>query len=95
MFSGRKKLKKSSGLLLLPLMMASMFIPIDIGGLAILAGKALIISKLALVLASILGLKKLLSPNDHHEQTYHISGHRRSLNDSHDLAYRGYAPQTK
>ncbi|KAJ9577076.1 hypothetical protein L9F63_006356, partial [Diploptera punctata] len=91
----RRKRKKSSGLLLIPLMMASMFVPIAIGGLAILAGKALIISKLALVLAGILGLKKLVSSGGgHHEQTY-LASHHRSLNDAHDLAYRGHVSETK
>ncbi|PSN43142.1 hypothetical protein C0J52_17066, partial [Blattella germanica] len=94
---GRKK-KKGSALLLLPLMMAATFIPIALTGLAVLAGKALIISKLALVLAGIIGLKKLLGSGGHHEQTYHVSGHggSRSLQDAHTLAYRGYVTsQTK
>lgn len=40
--------------------MAAM-VPVAIAGLYILAGKALIVSKVALLLAGIIGLKKLLS----------------------------------
>jgi hypothetical protein len=91
------KNKKGSGLLLIPLFMAGTLIPIALGGLALLAGKALIISKLALVLAGIIGLKKLFSGagGHHHESTYQVvAGHAaaRSLQDPHLLAYRSYAP---
>jgi len=78
--------------------MAGTLIPIALAGLALLAGKALIISKLALVLAGIIGLKKLLgsSGGGHHDSTYQVvSGHHaasRSLQDPHLLAYRSYAP---
>ena len=77
--------------------MAGTLIPIALAGLALLAGKALIISKLALVLSGIIGLKKLLgsSGGGHHESTYQVvSGHAasRSLQDPHLLAYRSYAP---
>ncbi|XP_021918893.1 uncharacterized protein LOC110829472 [Zootermopsis nevadensis] len=93
---GRRK-KKGSSMLLLPLLMAGMFIPIALGGLALLAGKALIVSKLALVLAGIIGLKKLLSGSGggHHESSYQVvSGHgsSRTIQDPHLLAYRSYAP---
>jgi hypothetical protein len=88
-------------LLLLPLLMAGSLIPIALAGLALLAGKALIVSKLALVLAGIIGLKKLLSGSGggHQESSYQVvSGHGhghgsvRSLQDPHLLAYRSYAP---
>lgn len=48
------------------MMKAMMMIPLAIGTLFILAGKALIISKIALVLSLIITLKKLLSkPTEH------------------------------
>jgi len=78
--------------------MAGTLVPIALAGLALLAGKALIISKLALVLAGIIGLKKLLGGSGgghHHESAYQVvSGHAasRSLQDPHLLAYRSYAP---
>lgn len=46
---------------MIPLLLGSTIIPIAYGALALLAGKALIVSKLALVLASIIGIKKLVS----------------------------------
>lgn len=42
-------------------MKAAAIVPLAIGGLFLLAGKALIISKIALVLSLIIALKKLLS----------------------------------
>lgn len=42
-------------------MMGAAVVPLALGGLALLAGKALIVAKLALVLSAIVGLKKLLS----------------------------------
>jgi hypothetical protein len=75
-------------------MMAGLMIPLKLGALAMLAGKALIVSKLALVLAAIVGLKKLLS-SGHEESSYQVvqvpgghHGHRRNL----ELPYRAYAP---
>ncbi|XP_046868790.1 uncharacterized protein LOC124461299 [Drosophila willistoni] len=58
----KKKNKKGSGAyIMIPLLLGRTFVPIAYGALAMLAGKALIVSKLALVLASIIGIKKLLS----------------------------------
>jgi hypothetical protein len=84
-------------MLLYPLLILGTLIPLALGGLALLAGKAFIISKLALVLAGIIGLKKLLGGSDdgHHETSYQVvSGHgsRRSFEDPHLLAYSSYAP---
>lgn len=58
---GRDKDKKHHGYIMIPLLLGSTIIPIAYGALALLAGKALIVSKLALVLASIIGIKKLVS----------------------------------
>ena len=55
------------------LMSLSTLIPLKLGTLALLAGKALIISKLALALAAIVGLKKLLSGGDGHESSYQVT----------------------
>lgn len=62
--SGRKKL---APLLAIPLLIGGFMVPLAFGALALLAGKALIVSKLALVLAGIIGLKKLLSHNGNNE----------------------------
>ena len=58
---GRGKMKKMMGMMMtgMAMKMAAM-IPIALGVLFLLAGKALIISKIALVLSMIIGLKKLL-----------------------------------
>lgn len=66
-FAGRGKMKKTMGMFMMAAMMkAMMMIPMSIGILFILAGKALIISKIALVLSLLITLKKLLSkPTEH------------------------------
>ncbi|XP_075210975.1 osiris 11 [Lycorma delicatula] len=58
---GRGKKKKNMGPLLVGLMLKGGLIAMAMKGLALLAGKALIVSKLALVLAGIVALKKLFS----------------------------------
>ncbi|XP_055677156.1 uncharacterized protein LOC129786282 [Lutzomyia longipalpis] len=59
---GRGKMKKMMSMMMMgfAMKMAAM-IPVAIAGLYVLAGKALIISKIALLLAGIIALKKLLS----------------------------------
>lgn len=59
---GRGKMKKMMGMMMMgfAMKMAAM-VPVAIAGLYLLAGKALIISKIALLLAGIIGIKKLLS----------------------------------
>lgn len=64
---GRSRRKKLAPLLAIPLLIGGMMVPLAFGALALLAGKALIVSKLALVLAGIIGLKKLLSSNGNGE----------------------------
>ncbi|XP_014241404.1 uncharacterized protein LOC106662109 [Cimex lectularius] len=93
MEEARRK-KKGGGIILLLLMMVGSMVKLKLGALAVLAGKALIIAKLALALAAIIGLKKLLSHHDdHHDyqvvQVPHHGHHRRSV----DLPYRAYAPK--
>lgn len=59
---GRGKMKKMMGMMMMGIAMKlAALVPIAIGVLFLLAGKALIISKIALVLSLIIGLKKLLS----------------------------------
>ncbi|XP_076759318.1 uncharacterized protein LOC143428387 [Xylocopa sonorina] len=95
---GRKKKNKMGGLLAIPLLIGGTLVPLALGALALLAGKALIVSKLALVLASIIGLKKLVSGGgDHgHEVVQVAGGHGSSgwARSSHDLAYSAYKPSS-
>lgn len=91
-----KKRKNMGGLLAIPLLIGGTLVPLALGALALLAGKALIVSKLALVLASIIGLKKLVSGGDHggHEVVQVSGGHGSSgwARASHDLAYSAHKP---
>ncbi|XP_037943433.1 uncharacterized protein LOC119676267 [Teleopsis dalmanni] len=92
---GRRRKKKGSGAyIMIPLLLGGTFIPIAYGALAMLAGKALIVSKLALVLASIIGIKKLLSgggKDASHEVVVSSGGHSGWGRDM-DLAYQGWKP---
>jgi hypothetical protein len=77
---------------------AAALLPLLIGGIALLAFKALIIGKLALLISGIIGLKKLLG-GQQKSQTYEVvahpheeshGGHYRSF-DSQSLAYKAHA----
>ncbi|XP_059491328.1 uncharacterized protein LOC132205944 [Neocloeon triangulifer] len=91
----RGKIKKIAPLLLLPLLKAGLLIPLAIGALFLLAGKALIISKLALLLSGIIGLKKLLSGGHGHVETAYVSsgaGHGWGRSEeAQNLAYSAHA----
>lgn len=87
------------GLLAIPLLIGGTLVPLALGALALLAGKALIVSKLALVLAAIIGLKKLVSGgHDHgHEVVQVGGGHGGSSGwgrSGQDLAYSAYKPSS-
>lgn len=68
---GGGKDKKNGHYIMIPLLLGSTLVPLAFGALALLAGKALIVSKLALALASIIGIKKLISHSHHHHDTAH------------------------
>ncbi|CAH0401540.1 unnamed protein product [Chilo suppressalis] len=100
---GRGKMKKMMGMMMMgaSMKMAAM-IPLAIAGLFLLAGKALIVSKIALLLSGIIALKKLMSQKGGgggggHESHGWSSGggssggwDRRAYNDVSDLAYSAY-----
>jgi hypothetical protein len=70
--------KKKAAKLLGPLVMmmalkAAALLPLVLGAIALIAGKALLIGKIALVLSAIIGLKKLLSQEKH--VTYEVVAH--------------------
>jgi hypothetical protein len=93
---GRKKKKNMGGLLAIPLLIGGTLVPLALGALALLAGKALIVSKLALVLASIIGLKKLVSGHESHgHEVVQVGGHGGSgwaRSSAQELAYSAYKP---
>ncbi|CAH2234560.1 jg18226 [Pararge aegeria aegeria] len=84
----KKKAQKILGPLLAAVMLKMMaLMPLAIGAIALIAGKALLIGKLALVLSAIIGLKKLLSQQKH--VTYEVVAHPQhssSHSSSHDYA---------
>ena len=52
---------------------AAALLPLALGAIALIAGKALLIGKIALVISSIIGLKKLLGQQKH--VTYEVVAH--------------------
>ncbi|XP_050437151.1 uncharacterized protein LOC126843583 [Adelges cooleyi] len=97
----RGKKKKQQKMLLPLLMMLKMkaiaLVPLAIGALALLAFKALVVGKIALVLAVIIGIQKLLASKHHpsvevvshpHYTEEHGHHYGRSM-DAQDMAYRG------
>lgn len=79
-------------------------VPVAIAGLFLLAGKALITAKIALLISGIIALKKLLAKKEHGGGGGGGHGHggwqssgggwdKRSFDEAQKLAYKGYAPQ--
>lgn len=85
----KKKAAKILGPLLLALgLKAAALLPLILGAIALIAGKALLIGKIALVLSAVIGLKKLLSQEKH--VTYEVVAHPHhssSHSSSHGDAY--------
>jgi hypothetical protein len=73
--TGRAKLKKYGGALLLGLLMKGGMMAMAYKGIALLAGKALLVAKIALVLSAIIGLKKLVGSGGEEKVTYEIVKH--------------------
>lgn len=80
---------------------AAVLIPLVLGGLALLAFKALVVGKIALIISAVVGLQKLFA-NKH--QSYEVVAHPVAGHDEHhehhgwarsagsDLAYNAYKP---
>jgi hypothetical protein len=66
--SGRRR-KKGNGLLLIGGLLKGGMFAMGLKGLALLAGKALIVAKIALVLSAIIGLSKLFGSGHGEEKT--------------------------
>lgn len=92
-------MKKMMSMMMAGFMMKLMsMVPVAIAGLYILAGKALIISKIALLLAGIIGLKKIVAAKQSSQpagwQQGGGSGWERSIDsklENHNLAYRAHS----
>ncbi|XP_060856963.1 uncharacterized protein LOC132934653 [Metopolophium dirhodum] len=95
---GRKKKDKAiqQAMMMAGMMAAAVMGPMAFKILALIAGKALLLSKIALVLSGIIALKKLLQPQQGGHETESVSHHYgRSLQklEAHDVAYSGQKPQ--
>lgn len=82
------------GIMLMGLMMGKMMAALGIGGVGLLAMKALMVSALALMLAVIIGLKKLVS-SDHEEghTVIHATAHgheHRKKREAAEMAYHAW-----
>lgn len=97
---GKKTKKLLLPLLLLFKLKAAALLPLVLGFLALIAFKALIIGKLALLLSGIIGLKKLFE-SKHSSQNYEVVAHPhtsfdehghygRAMNDAHNMAYAAH-----
>lgn len=72
---GKHKKKKYLGPFLAAIALKAGILKMAYHSIAIVAGKALIIGKIALVISAIIGLKKLVSPEGHEKTTYEIVKH--------------------
>jgi hypothetical protein len=72
---GRAKMKKYGGALLVGMLMKGGMMAMAYKAVALLAGKALMVAKVALVLSSIVALKKLVSSGGDEKVTYEIVKH--------------------
>jgi CO/xanthine dehydrogenase Mo-binding subunit len=107
MFTGRKDSTKKGGGILLAAgaAMAAMMAQAFMGKVALIAGKALVIAKVALAISAIIGLKKLFSSSggESHQVVYATGGHEhggwqgRSFTSdhtqAHDIAYKAQKPE--
>ncbi|XP_059050592.1 uncharacterized protein LOC131845539 [Achroia grisella] len=97
---GRGKMKKMMGMMMMGASMKlAAMVPLAIAGLFALAGKALIVSKIALLLSGIIALKKLMaqkSGGGHESHGWSSGGgggggwDRRAYKDGSNLAYSAY-----
>lgn len=72
---GRKKMKQYYGPFLAAIAIKGGILAMAYHSIAIVAGKALIIGKIALIISAIIGLKKLVTPEGHEKTTYEIVKH--------------------
>lgn len=91
---GRKKKDKAmqQAMMMAGMMAAAVMGPMAFKMLALIAGKALLLSKIALMLSGIIALKKLLQPQQGGHETESVSHHYgRSLRplEAHGMAYSG------
>ncbi|XP_046671064.1 uncharacterized protein LOC124361073 [Homalodisca vitripennis] len=101
---GRKKKDKGGMMMMAAVAMGGMMLQMAMGKIALIAGKALLIGKVALLLSAIIGLKKLVGGGggESHPQVVYAGGDhhggggwgRSAAEEAQELAYRAYKPQT-
>ncbi|CAD7085267.1 unnamed protein product [Hermetia illucens] len=72
---GRKKMKKYLGPFIAAVLLKAAMLKMAYHSIAIVAGKALIVGKIALIISAVIGLKKLVSTEGHEKTTYEIVKH--------------------
>lgn len=72
---GSKKKEKYLGPFMAAIALKAGMLKMAYHSIAIIAGKALIVGKIALIISAIIGLKKLVSPGGHEKTTYEIVKH--------------------
>ncbi|RZF47710.1 hypothetical protein LSTR_LSTR014631 [Laodelphax striatellus] len=88
-FWRRGKKKKEHALYVVAMATAlAVLIPLTLKGIALIAAKALLIAKVALVLAGLAALKHFT----HHEESHRRVHIADDVHDAHSLAYGAYAP---
>ncbi|XP_066581671.1 uncharacterized protein Osi7 [Prorops nasuta] len=90
----KKKAQKILGPLIMAIALkAAALLPLALGSIALIAGKALLIGKIALVISAIIGLKKLLGQQKH--VTYEVVAHPHHGGSTHvaheESGHGGYA----
>lgn len=84
---GKKGNKMMGAMMGLVALKAAALLPLMLGAIALIAGKALLVGKIALVLSAIIGLKKLLSQEKH--VTYEVVAHPHHSS-SHTVSHDSY-----
>lgn len=87
---GKKHKKKKSHIMMAIMMVKGTLIALMFKGLAFLAGTALVVSKIALVLASLIAVKKLFSSPPPEKTTYEIVK-TPVVTHSHEYSHHGYS----
>ncbi|XP_075213875.1 osiris 21 [Lycorma delicatula] len=91
---GRGKKKKEGEYYAVAIATAvAVLIPLTLKGLAIIAGSALLIAKVALVLAGLAALKHFVNGNQGGDNSSHRRIHIEDRPEAHNLAYSAYATQ--
>lgn len=88
--SRSKKRKRFAYFFMAIASMVALILPFKLKAIALMAATALVVGKLALIIASLVGLKKLVNKSGDETTHVHYSGHR--SDDAHYMAYSEQQP---